>query len=85
MAEDIEEAFAFQHLLPEIAGAVSGRVLRIAGAASHLARMAAAVEGQEARLRSGDAGAHVHLVRVRGEVLHIMNVLEPEPLGSPAE
>ena len=68
VAEDVEEALAFQHFLPEIAGAVSGRVLRIAGAAAHLARMAAAVEGQEARLRSADAGAHVHLVRVRGEV-----------------
>ena len=68
VAEDVQEALAFQHLFPEIARAVSGRVPRIAGAAAHLARMAAAVERQEARLRPADAGAHVHLVRVRGEV-----------------
>ena len=47
VAEDVEEAVALEHLLPEVAGAVAGRMLRVARAALHLAGMAAAVEGQE--------------------------------------
>ena len=31
--EDVEEAVALEHLLPEVAGAIAGRMLRIASAA----------------------------------------------------
>ena len=67
-AEDVEEAIAFQHLLPEVAAAVARGMLGVAGAAANGAGVAAAVEGQEARLIAGEARGHVHFVGVGGEV-----------------
>ena len=66
--EDVEEAVALEHVFPEVARAVAGRMLRVAGAALHLARMAAAVEGQEVRVRAAQPRGHVHFVRIGGEV-----------------
>ena len=57
VAEDVEEAVALEHLLPEVAGAVAGRMLRIARAALYLARMAAAVEWKEVRLVASAAAS----------------------------
>ena len=68
MAEDVEEAVALQHFLPEIAGAVARGVLRVASAALHLAWVAASVEGEEARAFTVEARAHVYFVWIGGEV-----------------
>ena len=66
-----------EHLLPEVAGAVAGGMLRIAGAALHLAGMAAAVERQKVRRPPLQPGRHVHLVRIGGE-MHQRAFLEVE-------
>ena len=66
--EDVEEALAFEHLAPEVVGAVAVGVGRVAGAAVDGAGVAAAVERQEARARAGEARRHVDLVGVGGEV-----------------
>ena len=68
VAEDVEEAVALKHLLPEVARAVARRMLRVAGAALDLARMAAAVEGQEECVLAAQPRRHVHLVRIGGEM-----------------
>ena len=67
-AEDVEEALPFEHLLPEVAGAVAGGVGRVAGPAADGARVAAPVEGQEARGLAGEPRGHVDLFRVGREV-----------------
>ena len=58
----------FEHLLPEVPGAVAARVWRIAGPAADGARFAAPVEGEEARGLAGEPRGHVDFVRVGGEV-----------------
>ena len=77
VAEDVEEAVAFQHFLPEIAGAVARGVLRVASAALHLAGVAASVEGEEAGVLAAEAGGHVYFVWVGGE-MHQCPRLEAE-------
>ena len=67
-AQDVEEALAFEHFLPEVAGGVAGRMLGVAHAAADGAGVAAAVEWQEPRPLSIELGHHVDLVRVNGEV-----------------
>ena len=67
-AEDVEEALAFEHLAPEVVGAVAVGVGRVARAAVDGAGVAAAVERQEARAGAGEARRHVDLVGVGGEV-----------------
>ncbi len=68
MPEDVEEAVALEDVFPEVPGAVAGRMLRVACAALHLARMAAAVEGQEDRARAAQPRGHVDFVGVSGKV-----------------
>ena len=66
LAHEVEHAVARPGLLPEIGGRVAlarGRHGRIAGAAE-----LALVEGQEARLRTGELGGDVDQVGVHGEV-----------------
>ena len=75
--EDVEEAVALKHALPEVACAVARRMLWVAGAALHFARMAAAVEGQELRVRAAQSRRHVHLIRIGGE-MHQRATLEAE-------
>ena len=66
--KDVEEAVALEHVFPEVARPVAGRMLRIAGAALNLAWMAAAVEGQKVGVRAAQPRRHLHLVRIGGEV-----------------
>ena len=68
MAEDVEKAVAFQYFLPEIAGAIARGVLRVASAALHFAWVAASVEGEEARVFTVEACAHVYFVRIGCEM-----------------
>ena len=68
VAQDVEKAVARQHVVPEVPGAVPGRMRRIARPALHRARPAAPVERQEAGLRAGEPRAHAHLVGVGREV-----------------
>ena len=68
MPKDVEKAVAREHVLPEVAGAVAGRMLRVAGAAFYSARLAAAVEGQEMRLATRKPRRHVDFVRIRREM-----------------
>ena len=77
MAEDIEKAVALQHLFPEVSAAVSGRMLRIARSALHLAGMAAAIERQKVRALPLQARGHVDFFRIGGEV-HQSAFLEAE-------
>ena len=66
--EDVEKAVTLEHVLPEVAGAVTGWMLWVAGSAFNLARLAAAVERQEMRLGSRKPRRHVGLVRVGREM-----------------
>lgn len=68
MAQDVEETFALQYFLPEISAAVAGGMLRVACAALHFARMAAAIEGEEEGFVRGKLRGHVHGIRVSGEM-----------------
>ena len=72
--EDVEQAVALQHLLPQVGGAIGapGRVGRIAGAA-----VAALVEGQEVRRRARQPRGHQHRLGIHREV-HQRAALELE-------
>ena len=63
--QQVEQAVALQHLLPQVRGAVAAAVGvgRIAGAA-----VAAPVEGQEARSVTGKPRRHQHRLGIHGEV-----------------
>ena len=54
--------------MPQVAGPVARRVLRVAGAAVDGARAAAPIERQETRSSTGEARRHVDFVRISGEV-----------------
>ena len=64
-SEQIKQAVAFEHLLPEIARSVaaSSRIDRVAGRA-----VAALVEGQEIGGVAAEPGGHAHALGVDGEV-----------------
>ena len=61
--EDLQEAVAAQHPLPQVAGAVAQRVRRVA-----CALVVPQVEGQEHGLGAGQPRGHVDLVGADGEV-----------------
>ena len=68
MPKDVEKAVAREHVQPEVAGAVAGGMLRVAGAAFNLARLAAAIERQEMCLGTRKPCRHVDLVRIGREM-----------------
>ena len=62
-AEDVKPRVAAPDLLPEVTGAVTGRVRRVAPAAG-----VTAVERQKPRLLAGETGRHLHVVGIDSEV-----------------
>ena len=68
MSNNVEKAVAREHVLPEVAGAVAGGMLRVTGAAFYLARLAAAVERQEMRFGTRKPRRHVDFVRIGREM-----------------
>ena len=66
-AQDLQPAFAFPHLLPEVGGLVA-ITEGIAFAAVLAAGVAAFVEGQKHGAKAGEIGAHAHLAVAHGEM-----------------
>ena len=63
LAQDVEEDFPGQNVVPEIGGGVPpGDVRRVARAGAALAVLDALVERQESGLRAFQLGGHAHLV-----------------------
>ena len=81
MPKDVEKAVAPEHVLPEVAGAVAGGMLRVPGAAFNLARLVAAVEGQEMGLGTRKPRRHVDLVRI-GREMHQRAGIEAKERGT---
>ena len=67
-AEDVEEALAGEHVVPEVVRLVPVGVRRVPLAAVHGAGVAAPVEGQEARTLAGELRRHVDFFGVGREV-----------------
>jgi len=66
--EDVEPAVALEHLLPEIGGAMTAGIGRVARARVSGWSADAAVEGQELGLAAGEAGGHLDRIRIDGEM-----------------
>src|SRR5262245_49310243 len=64
VAENIEEAFKLEDILPEVTGAIARLVLRITCTANYLAGMAPPIERQEVRAFALQPCRHMNFVRI---------------------
>src|SRR5205823_1127381 len=68
VAENVEEAFPFEHFFPKVSRAIAGWMLGITSPTPDLPGMAAAIERKEVRLLPREPRRHVNLIRVSREV-----------------